>query len=93
MKIKQRNLEKHLFICCNQKDSGKCCANKSPEKLIKDLKKQLKSNKMWDKIKVSKSGCLGPCSEGISATLYPNNILITKISVDDTEKLYELLTK
>jgi predicted metal-binding protein len=92
MKTEQRALKKHLFICCNEKDSGDFCGSKKPQELINELKARLRENELWDEYKVTKSGCLGPCSEGISATLYPDNLLLTEISKDDIEELYNLLT-
>lgn len=91
MKIEKRDLKKHLFICCNQKESSECCAAKGSEDLVKSLKSKLIENELWSEIKVSKAGCLGPCSEGISATLYPDNLLLTKIDKDDVDKLYDFL--
>ena len=94
MEIKQREIKKHLFICCNEKPEPKdCCAQRNPTELVSLIKKRLRDNGLWNDYKVTKSGCLGPCSSGISATLYPDNLLITDLSVDDFEELYELLVK
>lgn len=93
MKTNQRDIKKHLFVCCNKKENGEHCGSKNPEAIIKELKMRLRENDLWDEHKVSKSGCLGPCAEGISATLYPDNLLLTEISSEDTDSLYELLTK
>ena len=92
MKTKKREIKKHLFICCNQREEKESCGNKNPQALIKSLKTKLREDNLWDEIKVTSSGCLGPCSEGISATLYPDNLLLTEIDSNDTELLYNLLT-
>lgn len=93
MEIKKREIKQHLFICCNEKKKDKCCATKGSEELVKALKKRLKKENLWGEYKVSKSGCLGPCSDGIAATMYPSNTLVTKITQADEEKLFNLLTK
>lgn len=60
----------HLFICTNQKDGKKCCADKNGEKLQKKVKEIAKER--WGKqVRINKSGCLDRCSEGIAAVLYP----------------------
>lgn len=92
LKIAKRSIKKHLFICTNMKLGGDSCAQKESEDIVNKLKGKLREENLWDEIKVTKSGCLGPCSEGISATLYPDNLLITQINKNDIEALYSLLT-
>lgn len=93
MKIKQRDINQHLFICCNDKKKDKCCGKKGAEDLVKALKKRLKKENLWGEYKVTKSGCLGPCSDGICATMYPDNLLITNLKECDDEKLFNLLVR
>lgn len=93
MKIEQREIKKHLFICCNEKNKDKCCAKKGSEELVKSLKKRLKDEDLWGEYKVSRSGCLGPCSDGIAATLYPDNLLIKGLQKCDANELFELILK
>ena len=93
MKLEKRNLKRHLFICCNEKEEKDCCASKNPNLLIKNLKRRLKDNFLWSDIKVTRSGCLGPCSQGITAVLYPDNILLTQLELSDEDELYDFLIK
>ena len=94
MEIEKREIKRHLFICTNLRDNSKdSCSTKDSALIVKELKTKLRNNELWSKIKVSKSGCLGPCSKGISATLYPDNLLITQITLDDVETLYAMLTR
>ena len=93
MKITKRELKKHLFICCNEKKNDECCAHRGSEELVKSLKMKLREEDLWEEYKVSKSGCLGPCSDGITATLYPDNLLLTKIERSDIDKLFDLLVE
>ncbi len=93
MNIEQRVIKKHLFICINQKASGDCCGAKDAEFLLKEIKTELRDRGLWDDHKVTKSGCLGPCAEGITATLYPDNLLITGLTKDSKDELLELILK
>lgn len=92
MKIQQRDIKKHLFICINERECGDDCHSKDALKLVKQLKMRLRDEGLWDDHKVSKAGCLGGCAFGIAATLYPDNILLTDITVEDADKLFDLLT-
>tara|TARA_Y100000768_G_scaffold388998_1_gene389952 strand:- start:10020 stop:10334 length:315 start_codon:yes stop_codon:yes gene_type:complete len=87
----KRDVKQHLFICGNIKEQGECCGAKNSPQLVAELKKKLKENKLYQEIKVSRSSCLGPCSQGISAVHFPSNELFTHIKADDVDELYELL--
>lgn len=91
MKSEERPIKKHLFICCNERVSSSCCHSKNPKQLIHNLKQRLRDQGLWGEIRVTATGCLGPCSQGISAILFPENRLITQIELTDEDELYELL--
>lgn len=93
MKQEDRPIKKHLFICCNERETGNCCHDKNPKELVKKLKQRLRDEDKWDEIRVTPSGCLGPCSQGISAVLFPENKMITQLSIDDEDEIYKLLTE
>lgn len=93
MKVHQRNLKRHLFVCTNQRECGDDCKSKDAEQLVNALKAKLRDKERWDEIKVSKAGCLGGCAFGITATLYPDNILLTELTVNDVDELYKMLVK
>lgn len=93
MDIQKRAIKKHLFICCNEKEKDSCCAKRGAKELVTSLKLRLKEEDLWGELKVSKSGCLGPCSNGIAATLYPDNLLMTKIKTSDEDELFNILTR
>lgn len=68
---------KHVFVCTNQKDVGKaCCANTGGEAYCVYLKTQLKRLGQHGpgKIRISRSGCLGRCSEGPCIVVYPEGV-------------------
>ena len=92
MQVEQRSIKKHLFICTNQREQGECCSQKGSEELVTKIKMRLREADLWNDYKVTKSGCLGPCAKGISAVIYPDNLLVTEISLDDEDELYQLLT-
>lgn len=91
MRISQRQTIRHLFICCNTRECGDYCSSEGAESLVKELKMKLKDAELWDQYKVSKAGCLGPCANGISAILFPENKLITDLTQDHVQELYDLL--
>lgn len=93
MKVEQRSIKKHLFICTNKPSCGDNCGSKNSEELVKKLKARLKDEGLWDEIKVTKSGCLGGCAFGVNATIYPDNLFLSNLDTDNEDELYELLTR
>lgn len=80
----------HLFICTKQKDSSECCSAKGSTELFLQLKE--KSRQRWGKsLRVNAAGCLGYCSEGITAVLYPHNRWFTGLTSDSLQQLEEML--
>jgi (2Fe-2S) ferredoxin len=84
---------KQLFICTNCKENGGCCSSKGSEQIIADLKTRLKAEDKWYLYKVTKSGCLGGCADGINAVLYPEKTRYEKVQTTDVDELYNLLTQ
>jgi predicted metal-binding protein len=92
LKRDKRTVKRHLFICANEKPMGESCGPKDSQMLINSLKIKLRENDLWDDFKVTKTGCLGPCEEGISALMFPENEMLTGLRLSDEEKLYKMLT-
>lgn len=82
--------EKHVFICTNQKVSGKtCCANSGGEPFFEYLSTTLKARGLSGagKIRVSRSGCLGRCKRGPCLVVYPEGVWYTYSSFDDLDEI------
>lgn len=86
-----RNLEAHVFVCTNKKEKGECCAAKGAIELREELKKLCQDeSKGWHgRVRVNASGCLGRCSEGIAAVVYPQAIWHTKLTKETGAKTIE----
>jgi len=75
------NPELHLFICTNHREAGESCAGKGAMELFQSVKDAVRSEATTkDRVKVSKSGCLGLCSQGIAGVHYPSGKWMTDLS-------------
>ncbi len=83
----------HLLICNRSREGKKCCAAKGSEELRDNLKKWIKSENLHKDLKVSFTSCLGYCSSGIAACLYPKNQWFHNISLEDEKDLKKKLLK
>ena len=87
-------LEAHLFICTNQRANGECCGQKGSEELREKVKKLAKDEKRgWKgRVRINAAGCLGRCSEGITAVIYPKGTWLTHLSADSTDAIMKELS-
>lgn len=82
--------QKHVFICTNQKEDGKkCCTQINGENAWKWLKAEITKREQHGpgKIRVSRSGCLGRCSEGPWVVCYPAGQWFNYQSQEDLQQI------
>jgi predicted metal-binding protein len=89
-KFTENKLQCHLFICTNTRDDDEACGNKGSCELREKVKGLVKEKGLQN-IKVTKSGCLGFCSEGIAAVMYPQQKFITELKQDDEQALLKII--
>lgn len=80
--------KRHIFVCTNIKESGKCCgASSSSSETLDKLRTIVKENNLGGKggVRISKSGCLGRCSEGPCLAIYPDNLWYNVETIDEIE--------
>ncbi len=88
-------LEAHLFICTNQRADGECCAQKGSVELREKVKKLAKDPaRGWKgRVRINAAGCLGHCSEGIAAVIYPEGKWLTGLSSDSADEIIKEMTR
>ena len=83
--------DKHLFICCNRRESGHprgSCDPTGSEALQKAFKKAL-AERGVKRVRANKSGCLDQCEKGPSVVVYPDNIWYGKVTEADVDEIVE----
>ena len=83
---------KHVFLCTNQKLGGKkCCANDGGEPFFDHMKSRLLDLALHGpgKIRVSKTHCLGRCSEGPCLVIYPEAVWYTYTTMADIDEIID----
>ncbi|AEK56737.1 (2Fe-2S) ferredoxin domain-containing protein [Acidithiobacillus caldus] len=85
--------ERHLFICLNRRESGEQACNNSDiaERAFHSAKRHAKTLGIHGagKVRVNRSGCLGRCSEGPTAVVYPDGVWYTYVDEDDLIEIVE----
>ena len=82
----------HVFVCTNDRAGiRKSCADQESPKIRDELKTQV-SKRGWDHyVRVSQSGCMGLCSDGPNAILYPQKIWYSEVSIGDIPRILSKL--
>lgn len=82
-----------IFVCCNQRITGKCCANSGAEKFYDTMKSEVREKQTLFqkgiKVKVVKTSCLGKCAFGPNVLVMPDNVWYTYQSADDATKIID----
>lgn len=83
------NYKKHVFVCVNQRDSGKvCCADVNGMDVFNNLKQWVISTGLTSSVWVTKSGCLGFCNNtGATVVVYPEKKWFFEVKIDDLNKI------
>ena len=67
--------ERHIFICCNQREPGHprgCCDPDARGSLQKAFKKALALRGLNKRVRANRSGCLDQCEHGPTVVVYPD---------------------
>lgn len=81
-------LEKHLFVCTNERPASKAsCGAQGAQKLRDELKSLCKKELSGVPHRINSSGCLGHCEKGIAAVLYPEGKWFFNLKAGDASKL------
>lgn len=83
--------ELQVFVCTNEKEKGKCCGARGGE-IRSDLKKMCKEQ-FGRRVRVSASGCMGECENGVVAAIYPHNEWFFDVKPKDAKDLVERVSK
>jgi (2Fe-2S) ferredoxin len=89
-----KKLERHVFVCTNQRAEGHprgCCQSKGSEEILKKLKEKVAAAGLQSKIRVQKSGCLDVCESGAAMVVYPEGIWYGSLNTADPELLEQRL--
>jgi (2Fe-2S) ferredoxin len=65
------------------------CGQKNCAEVAEAFYLQLQERQLFDKVQVTTTGCLGPCSEGPSVLVYPEGIMYAGVSKDDVSEIFD----
>ncbi len=86
-----KKFRKLVLVCTNCREDGReCCSAKGSIELHKKLKEAMRAADLT--VRVSKSGCLDRCSDGVTVTIQPDDIWLGGATEADIPKIIRLAT-
>jgi (2Fe-2S) ferredoxin len=84
--------ERHIFICCNQRESGHprgCCDPNAEDWLQKAFKKALAARGLNRRVRANRAGCLDQCEHGPTVVVYPDGVWYGRVTEADVDEIID----
>jgi (2Fe-2S) ferredoxin len=84
--------EKHVFVCTQARPPGHprpSCSQKGCSEVFDEFLWHLQQRNLFDKVQVTATGCMGPCSEGPSVLVYPEGVMYGALTKDDVAAIFD----
>lgn len=85
-------LKKHVFVCVQNRPAGNqrgSCQSKGSPRIYQAFVNEFDKRKLWSELRLTSSGCLGPCDEGASVVVYPEGVLYGHVGEADVSSIIE----
>ncbi len=84
--------EKHVFVCVQNREPDHprpSCSQKNCAEIAEEFYWNLQQRQLFEKIQVTTTSCLGPCSEGPSILIYPEGIMYGDVNKKDVAVIFD----
>ena len=84
--------EKHVFVCTQNRPQGHprgSCAASGCAEVMNEFMLEIQRRNLFDKIGLTNTGCMGPCSFGPSVLVYPEGVMYGRVGKDDVKAIIE----
>jgi (2Fe-2S) ferredoxin len=84
--------EKHVFVCSQARPPGHprgSCSEKNCRETLDEFYFQFQQRQCFDKIAITATGCLGPCSMGPTVLVYPEGVMYGGVTKDDVGAIFD----
>ena len=88
MRTLDTGFEKLILICLNERTDGRaCCHHRGSAQVHAHLKNWVKEHGLSRRVRVSKSGCLDQCSQGITVVVLPDFHWYGEVTIEDVDRI------
>ncbi len=83
---------KHVFVCVQRRPEGHprgACSQRACDEVLNAFLGEVQQRKLFDKIAVTNTGCLGPCGFGVSVLVYPEGVMYGRVTANDVTAIID----
>lgn len=83
---------KHVFVCTQSRPAGHprgSCGERGCREVWDAFVNELDKRALFDRIAVTNTGCLGPCTTGANVLVYPEGIMYGRVTAADVSEIFE----
>ena len=84
--------KRHILVCLEQRDPSHpkgSCYEKHGHLLFEKLRSVIEKRGLVHEVRVTPTGCLGPCSEACAMVVYPDAVWYGKVRISDVSEIVE----
>lgn len=82
----------HILVCTNQRPPGHprgSCGEAGAMPVLEKIAFGIESKGLFDKVIMSTTSCLGPCSNGPMVIVYPDAVWYCKVRPEDVDEILD----
>lgn len=80
--------EKLILVCFNERTDGRdCCLGRGSPQVHARIKEWVRTHGLARRVRVSKSGCLDQCANGITVVVLPEFRWYGGVTLDDVDRI------
>ncbi len=83
---------KHVFVCVQRRPADHprgSCSQSQCDDVMNAFLSQVQERRLFDRIAVTNTGCLGPCGFGSSVLVYPDGVMYGKVTTEDVPTIID----
>ncbi|MBI4021325.1 MAG: (2Fe-2S) ferredoxin domain-containing protein [Candidatus Aenigmarchaeota archaeon] len=82
--------KRHLFVCINERTADRqSCGPDGGQAILQALRAHVNERGLFHQYNISKVTCLGHCLRGPALAIYPDGIILTRITPQDIPAIIE----
>ena len=84
--------KKHVLVCVQNRPADhprSSCGAKGCSNVFQEFSRQFMERSLWADFLLTNTGCLGPCSNGPSILVYPDNVMYGAVTPQDVATIID----
>lgn len=82
----------HVLVCVNRRPPGHpkgSCGDSGGQDILEEFQIQRDRKDLYGLMRLTQTGCMGPCQFGPTVVVYPDDVWYGKVAVRDVEEIIE----